>query len=148
MKNQTKATKAMATYDALYNNALVIEGMCNRVGDDGNIIELSGQEADSQIASVLDNINSVLTANKNAGAGTYDAANAIYVVNADSYTSNYATTPVEIARLDLSYFLSANAVKWDDIKGGGQKDVDFLTNLVAFKVQLSQFRDSVSSFIL
>jgi hypothetical protein len=147
MKNQTKATKAMSAYDALYNNVLIIEGLCNRVNDNGAIVELSGAEADSQIVDVLNNIHSVLSANHNSGAGTYTQAGATYTVNADSYTSNTATTSVEIAKLDFSNFLEAGAVKWADISGG-TNDTTFLADLGALKVQLSQFRDSVSSFII
>jgi hypothetical protein len=147
MKNETIAIKAMEAYNAIYNNVLIIDGITNRVDDNGAIIELLGVEADSQIASVLNNIHSVLTANHNSGAGTYIQAGATYAVNADAYTSNSSTTPVEIARLDFSNFLDAGAVKWADISGG-TNDTTFLANLRELKIQLTQFRDSVSSFIL
>jgi hypothetical protein len=51
------------------------------------------------------------------------------------------------AKLDFSNFLEAGAVKWADISGGAN-DTTFLADLGALKVQLSQFRDSVSSFII
>lgn len=145
MKNSTKATKALDAYAAIYNNLQIIEGLCNRVDADGKIVELSGVEADSQIADVLMDINAILTANSNSGAGTYTAATAKYVVNADSYISNTTTNAVEIASLDFSKFLSAGVVKWSDISSN---DATFLTDLTALKVSLGQFRDSVSSFVL
>jgi hypothetical protein len=145
MKNQTKATKAMDAYAALMNNVQIIEGLCNRVDGTGKIIELSGAVADSQIADVLDDINLILTANSNSGAGTYTPATGKYVVNADSYISNSATNAVEIASLDFSNFLETNAVKWAAISGD---DTVFLSQLSELKVALGQFRDSVSSFIL
>jgi len=145
MKNQTKATKALDAYAAIYNNLQIIEGLCNRVDAQGKIVELSGVEADSQIADVLMDINAVLTANSNSGAGTYTAATAKYVVNADSYISNTTTNAVEIASLDFSKFLASGAVKWADISSN---DGTFLTDLNDLKVALGQFRDSVSSFVL
>jgi len=146
MKNQTKATKAMDAYAALMNNVQIIEGLCNRVNSTGKIVELDGATAaDSQIADVLDDIQLILTANSNSGAGTYTQATAKYVVNADSYISNSATNAVEIASLDFSNFLDAGAVKWATIS---VDDAAFLANLSDLKVSLGQFRDSVSSFIL
>jgi len=150
MKNQTKASKAIDAYNALMNNVLIIEGMCNRVNADGKIVELQGaDQTNSQIADVLDDIHSVLSANHNSGAATYTPATSLYKVFADSYTSNTATSAVEIASLDFSNFLSAGAVKWNDISNETtNNDASFLADLGALKVQLSQFKDSVSSFIL
>lgn len=150
MKNQTKASKAIDAYNALMNNVLIIEGMCNRVNADGKIVELQGaDQTNSQIADVLDDIHSVLNANHNSGAAVYAPATALYKVFADSYQSNTATSAVEIASLNFSNFLAAGAVKWSDISNETtNNDATFLSNLGALKVQLSQFKDSVSSFIL
>ena len=146
MKNATKATKALDAYAALMNNVQIIEGLCNKVDSAGKIVELDGATAaDSQIADVIDDIQLILTANSNSGAGTYTQATAKYVVNADSYISNSATNTVEIASLDFSNFLDAGAVKWATISAD---DAVFLANLNELKVSLGQFRDSVSSFVL
>jgi hypothetical protein len=150
MKNQTKATKAMDAYNALLNNVMIIEGLCNKVTDDGKIEELQGaDQSASQIADVLDDIHLVLTANSNSGAASYNAATAMYTVSADSYISNTATNSVEIARIDFGNFLAAGVVKWADISNETtNNDAAFLSNLSALKVALSTFRDSVASFLL
>jgi hypothetical protein len=113
--------------------------MCNRVNADGKIDELQGaDQTNSQIADVLDDIHSVLSANHNSGAATYTPATSLYKVFADSYTSNTATSAVEIASLDFSNFLSAGAVKWNDISNEPDKRIEsinfFMTKNFCFEL--------------
>lgn len=145
MKNSQIGTRGKQAAACLRNNIDIISAMVTRVDASGKIIELSGDVGDSQIADVLDDCAAVLQSNNNAGAGVYNSATGKYKVSVAAFISNNATNSVEVAELDFSYFIADGAVKWDVIS---VDDAAFMAALLALDINLQQFTEAVTAFVL
>ena len=149
MKNTQVGNRGKQAYAALKNNTDIISALCGQVDDNGKIKELAvATMAESQIADVLLNCVAVLSANAQAGAGSYSPATGIYKVFVNAYTSNSNTVEVEVSSINFAYFLDLTAadgtLAWATISAADNGP--FLTALSALISSLDEFNEAVGAF--
>jgi hypothetical protein len=149
MKNTQVGNRGKQAYAALKNNTDILLALCGQLNDQGKIKELVvATMAESQIADVLINCISVLSANNQAGAGVFDEATGIYKVFVNAYTSNSNTVEVEVSSISFAYFLDLTAadgtISWTTISA--VDNGPFLDALAALISELDLFNEAVGAF--